>query len=432
MPTNFMGSNVGFGAPGADQQMEIQRRMKMAEALQAQGMAPIQQSAPIHPFQGLAKLAQTYVGKQQGSKAESLAKALGQQQTDRRGADMSLLVKALQGRQAQPAGLSEDAAGNVTPTDPMSAQTPSQSLQQAIPMMQDQGMQQAALPLLMKQFDEPTRVDLGDRIGLVRNGALVGFLPKGATPDATLREGGAQTRHVTPSGSAALGAETTRRGQDISATTTTRGQDITAQTASQGQAITVRGQDLSSETQRRGQDLTDTRERDVGLAARLAAARESGKSQAESAAQLPGAIAKAEQGLSVLNQMLGSKGRALRQGEAEVAPHPGFEDYVGATWRPGMRYLEGSNASGFEALFKQITGQAFLQAFESLKGGGQITQIEGEKGTQAITRMNKAQNEAEFVTAAREFEEVIRTGIERAKQKAGAPSAQQGWSIEPL
>ena len=36
MATNFMGSNVSFGAPGADQQMEIQRRLKMAEALQGQ------------------------------------------------------------------------------------------------------------------------------------------------------------------------------------------------------------------------------------------------------------------------------------------------------------------------------------------------------------------------------------------------------------
>jgi len=52
-------------------------------------------------------------------------------------------------------------------------------------------------------------VDLGDRIGLMKNGQIVGYLPKGATPDAALREKGADARHATPSGGALLGAQTT-------------------------------------------------------------------------------------------------------------------------------------------------------------------------------------------------------------------------------
>lgn len=219
MPQNFMGSNVGFMGPDADKQMEIQRRQALAQALQQQGAEPLKTemaggwAVPIHPFQGLAKMAQTGAGVLQGNKAQELARALQQTQQQRRGADISLLVDKLRGRQASSGGLTEDVAGNITRADPMAAQTPSQGLQQALPMMQDPQMQQVGLSQLMSQIKReqapPERVDLGDRIGLVQNGQIVGYLPKGATPDASLRETGANQRHAQPSGSAQLGAQTT-------------------------------------------------------------------------------------------------------------------------------------------------------------------------------------------------------------------------------
>jgi len=221
MPINFMGRNVGFEAPDADRQLEIQRRLAMSQMLQQQGMEPIQEqkvpggwAVPIHPLQGAAKLAQAYVGAKAGGRAQELAKQLQGDQQARRGADIGMLVQALQGRPAQPAGLAEDAAGNVTPTDQRAAQTPSQGLQQALPMMQDPAIQQAALQAFMAQQQRenapPQRVDLGDKIGLInQQGQIVGYLPKGATPDAALRETGTQQRHLTPSGSAQLGSQTT-------------------------------------------------------------------------------------------------------------------------------------------------------------------------------------------------------------------------------
>src|SRR3990167_6466848 len=231
MAQNFMGSNVSFADPDADKQLEIQRRLAMSQLLQQQGMEPIQEqkvpggwAVPIHPLQGAAKLAQTYVGARAGGRAQELAKQLQGDQQARRGADIGMLVQALQGRPAQPGGLSEDAGGNVTPTDPRAAQTPSQGLQQALPMLQDPAMQQAGLQAFMAQqpkppepftlakdtirFDEQNRpvaygqqtperieverVDLGDRIGLMKDGVIVGYLPKGITPDASLRERGAE------------------------------------------------------------------------------------------------------------------------------------------------------------------------------------------------------------------------------------------------
>ena len=134
---------------------EIERRQKMAQLLRDQSMAGIQQQptppggfvVPTSPLQIAGKLAQALAAKRQDTKAEEA----GERQQARRGADLSALVAAMQGRPAQPGGLAEDAAGNITPTDPQAAQTPSQGLQRALPMMQDPQMQQMALQAFMAQ-----------------------------------------------------------------------------------------------------------------------------------------------------------------------------------------------------------------------------------------------------------------------------------------
>jgi hypothetical protein len=99
-------------------------------------------------------------------------------------------------------------------------------------------------------------------------------------------------------------------------------------------------------------------------------------------------------------------------------PQAGFDYAVGAGL-PKWAVMGGSDTAGFLTRLDQIKDKTFLQAFESLKGGGQITQIEGEKATSALNRMNTAQSEVEFIKAAREFEENLRTGMELAKKKAG-------------
>jgi hypothetical protein len=108
--------------------------------------------------------------------------------------------------------------------------------------------------------------------------------------------------------------------------------------------------------------------------------------------------------------------------KAASRPHPGFVDAVGATWKPGARFVPGTDAASFQAMYDQATGTAFLQAYETLRGGGQIANEEGKKATAAMTRMNLAQNEKEFATAAREFQDAIRTGVKNARVKAGKPA----------
>jgi hypothetical protein len=98
-------------------------------------------------------------------------------------------------------------------------------------------------------------------------------------------------------------------------------------------------------------------------------------------------------------------------------PAPGFEDVIGATWRPGYRFISGTDAADFDAMQEQIEGGAFLEAFERLKGGGSITEVEGVKGTRAISRMKRAVSEKAYVEAARELQGVISAAMARSESR---------------
>lgn len=168
------------------------------------------------------------------------------------------------------------------------------------------------------------------------------------------------------------------------------------------------------------------REGDPAFQQTMAAAQETGKAIAKgdvAAKQaLPKIISDAQMALDVVDQMVGkqevrdAKGKLI---QAATAPHPGFQDAVGATWKPGARFVPGTNAASFQALQNQVEGTAFLSAFEALKGGGAISEKEGEKATAARLRMTLAQNEDEYIKAAREFQDVVRKGVENAQRKAG-------------
>lgn len=154
----------------------------------------------------------------------------------------------------------------------------------------------------------------------------------------------------------------------------------------------------------------------------IAQGRERGQIQAKAKADLPNVITQGEQTIQLVDDLL---------------QHPGFSVSVGKSAPLGslQSYIPGTQAASFDIALKQLKGKQFLEAYESLKGGGQITQIEGEKATQAMSRMEKANTEAEFIKASREFQDIIRRGVNRAKMRAGgqAESVQEpttfndGW-----
>lgn len=141
----------------------------------------------------------------------------------------------------------------------------------------------------------------------------------------------------------------------------------------------------------------------------LAAAEEQkivGKTRGENVVSLPDTIAKSEQALSVIDQAIS---------------HPGREKTTGwnSTFDP-RTYLPGTDSADFQAVAGQIEGKAFLEAFESLKGGGQITEVEGKKATQAVARLSTSQSDEAYKQALLDLREVVSAGLQRAKAKASS------------
>ena len=63
-----------------------------------------------------------------------------------------------------------------------------------------------------------------------------------------------------------------------------------------------------------------------------------------------------------------------------------------------------------------------MDAYNSLKGTGSITEIEGQKATAAKARMDLSTSEKDYIEAAKEFQSILKRGIERekARLKGGA------------
>ena len=164
------------------------------------------------------------------------------------------------------------------------------------------------------------------------------------------------------------------------------------------------------------------------MAAAKAAATEAAKNDVAAINEAPAAIEAGQRTLALLNRMVGDP-----KGKGDAAkPHPGFTGVVGATFTPGMRLVPGTPEADFDRMLEQVLGGAFLEAYERLKGTGQITEIEGQKATQAITRMGRAVSESEFLAAASEFRAAVETALTRTQARlsraqsrtAPAPTAQ--------
>lgn len=165
------------------------------------------------------------------------------------------------------------------------------------------------------------------------------------------------------------------------------------------------------------------------------------KRQAEYAEQAPAAIESMKQTIQNINGLIGDAQvvKNAKTGKEEinygqVEPHAGFKSAVGApTLTSGFGvagFLPATDTTNFKERLEQIKGQTFLQAFNTLKGAGQITEQEGAKATAALNRMSKSQSEVEFVKAAREFEDNIQKGMEMARKRAGMPAESTGWRLK--
>lgn len=99
--------------------------------------------------------------------------------------------------------------------------------------------------------------------------------------------------------------------------------------------------------------------------------------------------------------------------------HPGMPQVIGAPnlLTAGGR-IPGTKGADFRTRQEQLKGRAFLTAFETLKGGGQITEVEGTKATDAIIRAQSAQSEQAFRSAMDEFIQITEQARKNAINRA--------------
>lgn len=157
--------------------------------------------------------------------------------------------------------------------------------------------------------------------------------------------------------------------------------------------------------------LTDPTTANAAAAAREAA-KAAGKNQGDAAGNLAGIISTAETNLNDI--------RTLKS-------HPGLKYLTGAfSLSPIVPNTDQAEAFSY---IEKLNGATFLEAFNSLRGSGQITEAEGKKATAALSRLGTRGMKLEaYQSAISDLEDVMARGIANAKRKgmaipAGVPGA---------
>lgn len=145
----------------------------------------------------------------------------------------------------------------------------------------------------------------------------------------------------------------------------------------------------------------------ASLAGAEAGARVAGTNTANAQNDLPGIVANANQSLIDIDNLINDPELGAVTGMRGIFPPiPGT---------PGAATL---------ARLKQVGGQTFLTAYNQLRGGGSITEVEGAKATAAKGRLDQAQSAGDIISALKELKSIVNTGAQVARLKAsGNPSA---------
>ncbi|MCV9942988.1 lytic murein transglycosylase [Rhizobium sp. BT-175] len=167
-----------------------------------------------------------------------------------------------------------------------------------------------------------------------------------------------------------------------------------------------------------GQEVKRTTKENYEAAKDTAQGSTEGKAAGEAVSSLPADLMQADQTIKNIDQLLSSKG---------LNSIVGSVDQFRPSWTMG--------ADGRDALtrLKQLQGGAFLQAYGLLKGGGQITEVEGGKAQDAMARMDRSLDEPHFRTALKDFRDAVEQGVAKMKQRAkvAAPSAPADPAVVP-
>jgi hypothetical protein len=106
----------------------------------------------------------------------------------------------------------------------------------------------------------------------------------------------------------------------------------------------------------------------------------------------------------------------------KLESHKGLDAVIGLPnpmkggW--GIAQVPGSDAADFKTDLDNLTGKMFIAAFESLKGGGAISEKEGEAATRAIANLSKSQSGKQFRQNLAILKQTLANGYATLEQKA--------------
>jgi len=154
---------------------------------------------------------------------------------------------------------------------------------------------------------------------------------------------------------------------------------------------------------------------------------EEGKAAGKSAAALPSVIASTNRIISSIDAVIND---------------PGLSNVTGLVGGRIPKHLQTPGMAETQSKLDQIQGQTFMQAYNEIRGAGQISNQEGAKAEAAYNRLRtQTMGTPAYIDALKEFRnEVLRMAAiakERAKRPGSAPAAQPaapaangGWSIQ--
>lgn len=110
--------------------------------------------------------------------------------------------------------------------------------------------------------------------------------------------------------------------------------------------------------------------------------------------------------------------------------HPGFSNLFGTnvgipTWIPG------SDGADAKAIYEQIQGKGFLEAIQSMKGMGALSNAEGEKVSAAFLGLKPGMSEAAAKKQISEAKAIIQRGIENSAKIQPGVSATETAPVDP-
>lgn len=109
----------------------------------------------------------------------------------------------------------------------------------------------------------------------------------------------------------------------------------------------------------------------------------------------------------------------------QILADPNLDSAVGSVQGRMPLWIRGQGVNDVSARIDQLQGKAFLEAYTMLKGGGQITEIEGQKAEAALARLQKTQGDTAYRQALKDFRDAVAEGAAKLAREYGIDGGTQ-------